>query len=125
MASCCRAIGWFSSTIFIWITRNTINIFWSNISNNLTLLYKITNFNNKIRGSMTISNFEIIKRKSDGITACSKERTEGNFTIIYSNKFCTFGCRDICTMMKTRSTASRRLPWPKRRTYNCISWQWP
>lgn len=81
VAPICR----FTRTIRIRISRNTINIFRTNTTNNLTLLNKITNRNNKIRGNMTIRNFKIIKRKSNGISTSTQKRAKSDLTISNSN----------------------------------------
>ena len=114
-----------SITIKILITFYTINIFWTNEAYYLSLLNFISNRNNKIRITMAIAYFKIIKRKRNSKTSSSKKLAKCNFSICNCYKFSTRWSGYINTMMIRRSAASWRTTLTKTGTNCCISRNWP
>lgn len=82
-------ICWISIWIFIWIVRNTINIFWTNICYLSTLLYNVSNTNYIIWRNMTVRNRNIAIFYSNCASTCTFKTNKSNFSRNYRINCCS------------------------------------
>ena len=107
--------------IFIRIVENAVHILRTNVTDNSSFIYSLTNCDFKIRRNMTIRSYELIVFNSNSIATSTVKTSITYSTRKNRNNITTSRSSNIYSRMISRSTTSRGFTISKVRSNSRIA----